>query len=496
MSSFIKTRLLNTLKAFTLPLFIAVFPVLFLYGNNVTRLLLSSLGQTILLYSALAILIFSVACILFKGQVVKAANASFVFLIFFNLYGIMYSFLIEKDLFRVDHFTLLPFFVLLALYASWFATRLDPAKFWNGAVLVMGALVIFNLLKIIPGEIQKQQMANAEKAEVPVVVNTTTNKNYPDIYFIIFDEFAGFDTMRSYWKYQGVDDFVNFVKSKGFFVAENSKSNSLATFHQLVERLNYKEYPLVSSADDVNVYFNDIYNNQVMRYLKQKGYTIVGFDETDHFFGSFSTIPTDYSFGYDANKMANLGILFDDFGSLVADNTMLRAFSNYYKIMDPTLEQHRTWINFTADNLGKLNNIPAPRFVFVHFILPHKPFMFAEDGTPVDTAFHYNWDYYLGTYKYSIKIAERTINNILSNADPNRPPVIIIQSDHGARNLLTAKPGSKTLVNFPDDYRFHIMNIMYLPGFDISQLPQDMNPINTFPIIFNHLFNADIPLLK
>ena len=493
MSISIRIKILNTLKALTLPLLLAVFPALFLYGNNVTKLMLPSLGRTLLLYSVLAILIFSIFCVIFKGQAVKTANAAFVFLIFFNLYGIVYSFLIEKDLFRVVHFTLLPFSLLFAVYASWFATKVNPTSFWKGAVFVMSVLVVFNLVKIVPGEVKKSRMANEKKTSVSVIESSTANKAYPDIYFIIFDEFAGFDSMRSYWHFEGVDDFVNYVKSKGFFVAENSTSSSLATFHQLAERLNYIAYPIVGK-DDVNVYFNDIYNNQVMRYLKSQGYITVSFEETSHFFGGFTLINADYSFDYDSNKMANLGILFDDFGILVADNSMLRAFSNYYKIMDPTLEQHRTWINFIADNVGKLNEIPSPKFVYVHLILPHVPFMFAENGDPINPAFYYNWDYYLGNYKYAIQIAERMINNILSNTDPNLPPVIIIQSDHGARNILNAVSGSKTLENFPEEYKYHIMNIMYLPGFDTSQLPQDIKPINTFPIIFNHLFNANIPL--
>jgi len=493
MSSSFRTKLLNALKALTLPLLMAVFPVLFLYGNNVTKLLLESLGRALLLYSALVIMIFGIACILFKGQVIKAANAAFVFLIFFNLYGIVYSFLIEKDLFWVDRYTLLPFFLLLAIYASWFATKLDPAKFWNGAVLVIGALVVFNLVKIVPGEIQKQRMANEKEAvaQTDTSPNVKANNNYPDIYFIIFDEFAGFDTMRSYWKYQGVDDFVNFVKSKGFFVAENSHSSSIETLHQMVERLNYKEYPVVDSKN-VNIYYNDINDSQVVRYLKSMGYTTVAFDETKYWFETYTAMPTDYSYLYDeSNKITGLGIFFDEFDALIAENTMLKIFENMDGVIsvEPTFfEQHRKYIFFTANKIGQLSEVPSPKFVYVHLMLPHNPFMFDAKGNPVDNRFYQNWSYYPDQYKFTISIIEKIINNILQNSDPKRPPVIIIQSDHGARM------GGIILEGFPDDYKTNIMNIMYLPGFDISQLPQDMNPINTFPIIFNHLFSANIPL--
>jgi len=493
MSTSIRIRILNILKALALPLLMAVFPVLFLYGNNVTQLILPSLERTLLLYSALAILIFGIACILFKGQVVKAANAACIFLIFFNFYGLLYRFLLNKNLFRVEHFTLLPFVLLLALYASWLATKLDPAKFWNGAVFVLSTLVIFNLAKIVPDEVKKNQIVNAEKATAPVVVNTTANKNYPDIYFIIFDEFAGFDTMRSYWKYQGVDDFVNFAKSKGFFVAENSHGNSVHTLNQVAERLNYKVIPDVGSNDGSS-FEPDIINNRAMSYLKSLGYSTVVFNELSNQ-NYIHPINADYSFDYNSTKGIDPKNLFDNFGVLAADNTMLSVFSKYYKMLDPISEKRKNYIVFTADKLASLTEIPSPRFVYVHLSLPHFPFMLDEKGNPVDRKNYYNWNYYLGYYKYAITIAERMINNLLSNADPNRLPVIIIQSDHGARNgLATWDSDAVTFTDYPGGLSNHILNLMYIPGYDFSSTPQDINPINTFPIIFNHLFNANIPL--
>jgi hypothetical protein len=92
---------------------------------------------------------------------------------------------------------------------------------------------------------------------------------------------------------------------------------------------------------------------------------------------------------------------------------------------------------------------------------------------------------------------EQMINNILREADPKRLPIIIIQSDHGARNGLASwHPDAVILKDYPMEYANHILNIMLLPEFDTSQLPQDLKPINTFPIIFNHYFGTEIPLIK
>lgn len=489
----IRVRMWTFGKSLVLPILCAAFPTLFLYGNNVSRLMLPSLERTLLLYILLAFLVYGVSLVVSKYKFVQAANSACMFLIFFNLYGVVFSLFREKDLFRVEHFTLLPLFLVLALYAAWAISKIPAAVLWKGAVLVFGVLTLINAAKILVGETNKYLLQKDRMGSDPTEFASNPKEEYPDIYYIIFDEFAGFETMRDYWHYPEVDELVEFAEEKGFFVAEDSRSSSLSTFHQLAERMNYQEYPVVGT-DLVNEYFNAIYDNRAMRFLKSIGYTTVVFEETEHFFGGFTQLEADYVFGYDSAETADWGILFDEFGQLVADNTMLFALSTYYKVMDPTLEQHRAWIHSIADNIGAMTEVPAPKFVYVHLILPHYPFMFTEDGNPVDPAYHYNWDYYLGTYKYSMKICERMIDSLLSNADPDRLPFIVIQSDHGARNILTAVSGSKIMKDFPEEYKYHIINMLYLPGMDTSRLPKDLKPINTFPLIFNFLFDARLPL--
>jgi len=87
------------------------------------------------------------------------------------------------------------------------------------------------------------------------------------------------------------------------------------------------------------------------------------------------------------------------------------------------------------------------------------------------------------------------VQRILNASDPARPPVIILQSDHGARNR---KTNAKVVVlkNYPKEFTTSIMFALHMPGFDPSDLPQDVNPDNTFPIVFNHVFGDDIPLAK
>jgi len=493
------SRFFHYLKAGVLPLVLALYPPLFHYGNNANIVTLASLERTLLLYVLMALAVYTISFFLLRAQPLQAANAAFVFLIFFNLYGAIYSYLYNQDIVRVEDYTLLPLILLLALYASWFITRVKAERFWKGALLLISVLIASNLIRIVPAEIAKLQASKQEKATALLISEASANAQYPDIYFILFDEFAGLESMRNYWKYQGVDEFRDYLTSKGFFVAEHSRSSSADTLQQMSERLNYHEYP--PGGENRDTYYAALADSAALRYLKSLGYTTVVFDEKRFGYPAIPKMTADFSFEYDTNTAPTLSSgldnLFDEFGILVAENTMLRAFPLFYnKSIDPMFKEHQQMINFTAAKISDLGEVPSPKFVHAHLLLPHYPFMFAENGSINDPIYYYNWNYYLGNYKFTINLAQKMVNDILENADPDHPPIIILQSDHGARNILVAARNGVQLENFPEEYKRDILNAMYLPGYDISQLPQDMNPMNTFPIIFNHYFNADIPLVK
>ena len=65
-------------------------------------------------------------------------------------------------------------------------------------------------------------------------------------------------------------------------------------------------------------------------------------------------------------------------------------------------------------------------------------------------------------------------------------PIIILQSDHGLRPCYPVD----------DDEWRKILNAMYLPGMDYSELSDSMSPYNTLRLIFNHYFDADYELLE
>jgi hypothetical protein len=466
------------------------------YANNAELINIRSLFPLIGLSILLAIGCFLIILIFAKKQSYKISLAAFISLVFFNTYGIFFKLINLQDIIEIRHFFFLPVFLFIAVLMISQVFRLgkeNAHNIWKIAFVISVFLLVLNLIRIIPVETRKISRRNKLYSPVSVVNNIKPDR--PDIYYIIFDEFAGFEAMRDYWQNPEVDDFGTYLNERGFFVAEESlASNGLGdTLQQMAMRLNYQYYPTDS---DKEILYDAIVDNMVMRFFKENGYQTLTFDETSGQFGypARGTIHADINYEeHPTIDTYEKAIIFDAFGKLVTDNSILAAMSGFDKISYGGLESHKNMIFFTVNEIGKIES-ESPIFVYVHLLFPHAPFMFDENGHYVGQEFHTNWDYYLGNYSFSMKMLERMVENILENYGPEDQPVIILQSDHGARNSLSSNPDDAQLVNYPRKYKALILNAIYLPYCDDALLTQDMDPINTFPIVFNCLFDVEIPL--
>jgi hypothetical protein len=157
---------------------------------------------------------------------------------------------------------------------------------------------------------------------------------------------------------------------------------------------------------------------------------------------------------------------------------------------------------YTLERTANLSDIPGPKFVYTHLLLPHQPFIFDENGDALDPTQHDNWNVYLGQHKYATKVMREMVVKILAQYGEDNQPVIILQSDHGARNLKRrTKDSDRVVLNgylefYPIENAHHILNALYLPGFDTATLPRDLPPIETFPVVLNHYLNAGVKVVE
>jgi ABC-type multidrug transport system fused ATPase/permease subunit len=468
-----------------MPFLVAIIPIIFLYSHNVKVLAPKNLVFPLLI-PAVATVVLYVLFFLFQRSALSASLSTVIFLVLNYLYGSLYNFLLVKDRFPVEHFILLPVYIYFVCYAAYIFNFLrTDLREGIQKILVVVALVFvgYNIATAIPVELQKTQLATHNKPLVVSAAQGTSSKKYPDVYFILFDEYAGFDAIREFWHENYVDDFENFLKEKNFFVAEKSKSFTTATNHEMASRLNLRRY--YNSTDSLKL-IKEITNNKVMDIFKSYGYTTVAFSGP---FPPYNNADYNFNGTNEANSDHALGT--DEFQNLLIEHSMLNAFSGYLHSNSSSTQELKK-LHQLLDKIPNLSDISSPKMVVAHILFPHVPFIVDKNGNVLDPKDQYNWNFYLGQHMYATKQAQELVTRILANADPNNPPVIILQSDHGARNNKLPTQDSIILDNYSLSYSHDILFAMYLPGYDISQLPTTLDPINTFVIVLNHYLNAGV----
>ena len=479
-------------KNLLLPLAVSAYPVLFLYGRNARILSLKDIGLPLGMAMLAAVAGFGLFY-LFQRRQATASLSMAVFMAIYYLYGGLYNGLVALDRFPVRHFILLPVVVSLGIYAGYFLSliRVDiVAVLQKIALWVSLGLVGFNLVLIAPVEIQKAAATAVPAAAPPsngalAASHLTSGKKLPDIYYIIFDEYVGFQAMRDYWHDNSVDQFAAFLAQNHFFLAPDSHSATINTLSEMASRLNLHQY--METTDPV-IMTAALQNNKVMAILKSYGYTTVSINM------AIQGIKADRSVTF--SPQAVLGMGPDEFLQTFVHGTMADAFGNLILNGNSEAIGQKEAIQYALAQTTAQPHGSSPRFIYTHLLLPHEPFIFDKNGNLLPPQDFYDWHYYQGQYQYTTRVAEQLVTKILAQADPSNPPVIILQSDEGARNLQSRTSShiviNGVLQNYPTDYYSLILNAMYLPGMDTSSLPPDLAPIQTFALVLNHYLDAGV----
>ena len=90
-------------------------------------------------------------------------------------------------------------------------------------------------------------------------------------------------------------------------------------------------------------------------------------------------------------------------------------------------------------------------------------------------------------YKKQVQLASSTIKRLVAHIQQNNKPntIIIVAGDHGYR---TEEGNNK-------GYTFQNLNAFYFPRKDYTNLYDSISPVNSFRVVLNNYFNAQLPLL-
>jgi hypothetical protein len=480
------------------PFLFAIYPILFLTANNIGQFSFEQLLRPIIIVLLMAFLLMSLFGLAAKNFSQGALSASIILILFFS-YGHVHI-LMEKDFPPLSHHTMLgSLWMVLLILGMWAKWKIkDMASTTLALNVVSVALVIVPMLTIFPVMLQPSSIERAQ--EVPIESqNRSSESDLPDIYYIILDGYARSDVLAELYDVDN-SEFITFLEDSGFYVAKDSHTNYLQTVFSLsstlnLEYINYLGTELGENNQNLDQPINMIQDSLVRRFLEKNGYETVAFQT-----GSGMTMLTDadYFIPFKPSLVTELEFLLLTTSATRVMETYLENLYNPFTC----LGQYESVLH-VFEKLPEIAERAGPKFVFVHVMSPHPPFIFDTNGNLVVSGscsgldgnrFEGSHDEYKTGYSvqitYLTQLVQKAVEKILASS--KNPPIILIQSDHG----------SGLLTNFDSIYetcfreRAAILNAYYLPGYDGADLFDKITPVNSFRIILNHYFGAKYNILE
>lgn len=472
------------------PFIFAIYPILFLFAFNVQEVDIWRifLPLVIAIASTLFLLLILTACL--KDRI-KAGFITTLFIFIFYTYGYVFDALYDWNLFTIKHRHLVPVILYIGCYLSYIIHLIKQQSLkenFNKILNIIATILfIINIIKIVPNEIKKIEF-NASPIREFVAFNEKDVgeiEDYPDIYYIILDEYASLETIKKVWGYDN-GDFAEFLRGKGFFVTEKSKTRSISTFASLANSFNM-EYVTDNHKyeENIELFYNKFNDSKLVRYLKSKGYWMVAIGNIKNITGIDSIGPF-----ADANldvKFNGIGI----FNDLIIRKTLLKPFMwSKYQPDNNIFREAKIY------NLNMVKSIDTglkrPMFVFLHVFCPHDPFVFGRNGEEIDVSHWYEWggNYYRDQYIYITNEIKETVSTLLNR---NKNAIIIIQSDHGPRAHHFNNSDVKYSQLKGEENK--IFNAIYAPKIKTS-IPDNISSVNAFRIIFNAYFDDKFEIFE
>jgi hypothetical protein len=499
---------------------IAIFPVLSLLSANITEVSPVVAIRSALIFLLAGTLLF-VFFLLFTRNLQRSAFYALLlllvfFLIFFVLYAPVYRVLRNvhfagtvlgrhRILVPTTFVVLLILGVLLLLFGKKFPQKIlnNISMFLNFTGILLTVLPIF---AIISTTIKTNRQTTLYSAQLPDVETLTVDASasLPDVYYIVLDMHTNDNVLKKLLDY---DDsaFTQGLQERGFFVSQCSQSNYNSTQRSITSSLNmdYLQTLGLGSAEPKALY-PVMQHSRVRRMLESLGYATYSFESGYSFVeirdsGHYST-PTNSAINlltYPGVTSFESLILSISAGQILYENRSELSMK-VQSIIDAPYTERRAQILNAFQTLPKIPLESGPKFVYAHFLAPHDPFVFDENGDPsfrrtpfmqnADPEFGagYGWNSYKVPYVNEVKYLDQRILEVIDQiiASSETPPIIIVQGDHGIPRVSQYNA------------QFQILNAYYFPGILETGLYDTISPVNSFRLMFNHYFGTDYALLE
>ncbi len=486
------------------PLLFALYPILFLYAHNRHFVAMSETVAPAIISVVCALALCLAVVAVTKNWEKSALLVTLFVIMFFSFGHVFYT--LERFIyfkfttFKIGKNTFLALWVLsfIILAAVILATRRNLKGLTKGLSIAAAALVAMGLFQIASYEARASSSGAKvkESAQNPAralrAAPGAQSGELPDIYYIILDSYGRADMLKELYGFDN-GEFMKYLTDKGFYIADKATSNYSFTVTSLASSLNM-EHIRTLMGDRVEVtnlrpLRQLMYDNRVMRLLKERGYKIVSMTQNPREIGLADRV---MGFGWlNLNDFQNLAI------EMTPIPVLLKKVDRY--------GAYRRRVLYILDHLADIPRLNAPTFVFAHIMIPHPPFIFGPDGEDrppkgrMEILDGRNFDgtkeeykqLYLDQLVFTTKKIKIALDKIMAGLD--KPTIIILQGDHGPRSFMVNEQNAKSV-----DFRecLSVLSAFYMPGDGAKNLYRTITPVNTFRVLFNTYFDAKYDLLK
>lgn len=319
----------------------------------------------------------------------------------------------------------------------------------------------------------------------------------PDVWHLVFDRYAGLDTLRSTYAYDN-RPFVDALRARGFTVQDRAFSNYQRTGHSVASTLNGAMLdplaaPMASQPGDWVPIYRSMRDSAALRAFNRMGYETI-------FAGSWWE-PTRFS--NTASQSLSIRAM-PQLARLAIDQSAIGFWTRGIRLpwLDGRLDQCFR-ANEKFRRLKQIAGSPDRKQVFAHFLVPHPPFVLNADGScrSLDHARATSRrDNYIAQVEFANREALALVDAI--SAGP-RAAVIVIHSDEGPwpapyvgnEHGLGTDPVEVPWASLPPDKLRDKMAIL-LAVRGPSGPPRTMpaSPVQIYPAILRDHFGSNAPL--
>ncbi len=486
------------------PFLLAIQPVLHLFLINDTELYFSEVVRSILAALLWGVVVLGLTYLLLRDWR-KASVVASLFLFLFFLFGDVSDWIVQTvglGPVRADVLTL-ALLVLCMIFWVWLVQK----RLRNIGVINL----YFNLLSVlflitygipVVNDLLRNGLALKQDSPAPVAVVQSVQPR-PDIYYIVLDGYGRQDILQALYGFDN-SGFLQALRARGFYIADQATSNYVQTLLSLSSSLNM-DYLQSLQAGGTQLESREdlarlLERSKVRTILAQNGYQLVSFRNSYN-----ATIP-------------NAEVYYDDTGfaypvtpfeSIVIDRTLARVLLHvplFHKVLiEMPYDVHRNQILSTFARLKEIPALDGDYFVYAHIIAPHPPFVFGETSQSIVHAEpfrladgnnyikNHSREEYIAGYRGQVQFINAmvlyTVDAILAKS--KTPPIIIIQGDHGPGSRLHQGSLKKTL---PAE-RFSILNAYYFPDRNYTSLYPSISPVNSFRVLLDRYFGGNYALI-